>query len=106
DIHLGMKFNNYAEGVKESLSEARFQTLENMINQSNELNTDIFAIAGDLFNTIQVPKRDINRTVQILNKFNGACVLVLPGNHDYDNGVIELWKEFTKIPSEKILFIN
>lgn len=106
DIHIGMKFNNYASGVKESLYEARFIALENMINKSNELNTDIFVVAGDLFNTIQVSKRDINRTVQILDKFNGACVLVLPGNHDYDNGVIELWRDFTKVPSEKILLIN
>jgi len=106
DLHLGMKFNNYAEGVKEALSQARFQSLEDMINKSNELNTDIFVIAGDLFNSIQVAKRDINRTVEIFNKFNGACVLVLPGNHDYDNGVIELWREFTKLPSEKILLIN
>lgn len=106
DIHLGMKFNNYAPEVKESLSEARFLTLENMINKSNELNTDIFVIAGDLFNTIQVSKRDINRTVKILDKFNGACVLVLPGNHDYDNGMVDLWREFTKEPSEKILLLN
>lgn len=105
DIHIGMKFNSY-ENVKEDLVEARFLALENMINKSNELNTDIFVVAGDLFNNIQVRKRDINRTVKILDKFNGACVLVLPGNHDYDNGVIELWQDFTNIPSEKVLLIN
>ncbi len=106
DIHLGMKFNNYGDEVKEVLSEARFLSLENMINKSNELNTDIFVVAGDLFNTIQVTKRDIKRTVNILDKFNGSCVLVLPGNHDYDNGMIDLWTEFTKHPSEKIILIN
>lgn len=106
DIHLGMKFNNYAEDVKETLVEARFLSLENMINKSNELNADIFVVAGDLFNTIQIAKRDINRTVKILDKFNGACVLVLPGNHDYDNGMTDLWREFTKIPSEKIILLN
>lgn len=106
DIHLGMKFNNYADEVKETLAEARFLALENMINKSNELNADLFVVAGDLFNTIQVAKKDINRTVKILDKFNGACVLVLPGNHDYDNGMTDLWREFTKIPSEKIIFLN
>lgn len=106
DIHIGMKFNGYGENVKENLVEARFLALENMINKSNELNTDIFVVAGDLFNNIQVAKRDINRTVRILDKFNGACVLILPGNHDYDNGVIELWQEFSNIPSEKVLLIN
>lgn len=106
DIHLGMKFNRYGDGVKESLAEARFLVLERMIEQSNDLNADIFVVAGDLFNTIQVLKRDIDRTVNILNKFNGACVLVLPGNHDYDNGKIELWLEFAKRPSEKIILLN
>lgn len=106
DIHLGMKFNNYAEEVKETLAEARFLALENMINKSNELNADLFVVAGDLFNTIQVSKREINRTVKILDKFNGACVLVLPGNHDYDNRMTDLWNEFTKMPSEKIMLLN
>lgn len=106
DIHIGMKFNNYPDEVKESLSEARFLALENMINKSNELNTDIFVVAGDLFNTIQVTKRDIGRTVKILDKFNGAYVLVLPGNHDYDNGMTDLWREFTNVHREKVVLIN
>ncbi|NLY45896.1 MAG: DNA repair exonuclease [Tissierella sp.] len=106
DIHIGMKFNNYADDVKENLSEARFLTLENMISKSNEENTDIFVVAGDLFNTIQVAKRDISRTVKILDKFNGACVLVLPGNHDYDNGMTDLWREFINVHSEKVVLLN
>ena len=101
-----MKFNNYGDGVKEILSEARFLSLENMIVQANKLNTDIFVVAGDLFNTIQVSKKDINRSVNILDKFNGSCVLVLPGNHDYDNEMLDLWRDFTRVPSEKIVLLN
>lgn len=106
DIHIGMKFNNYGENVKEILWNARFTALENMIEKSNELNSDIFVVAGDLFNSIRVSKRDIDRTVKILDKFNGGCVLVLPGNHDYDNGAMELWQDFARIPSEKIVLLN
>lgn len=106
DIHLGMKFNSYGGDVKETLAEARFSSVETMIEQANDLNVDLFVIAGDLFNTIQVTKKDINRTVSILNKFNGACVLVLPGNHDYDNGMTDLWIEFMKVQSEKIVLLN
>ncbi len=107
DIHIGMKYNtNYPDDVREALIEARFASLENMINRANDLNTDLFVVAGDLFNSIQVAKRDIRRSVQILDRFNGACVLVLPGNHDYDDGLVELWREFTSIDSEKILVIN
>lgn len=106
DIHLGMKFNRYGDEVKELLVEARFDVLERMVDKSNDLNVDLFVISGDLFNTIQVAKRDIHRTVTILNKFNGACVLVLPGNHDYDNGKVDLWLEFSKMQSEKIILLN
>ncbi len=105
DIHIGMRFNNYGE-VKEKLIEARFNSLESMINKSNELNADMFVVAGDLFNSIKVAKKDVKRTVNILNKFNGNCVLVLPGNHDYDDGVVELWKDFQDMPSEKIMVLN
>lgn len=106
DIHIGMKFNNYIEGVKEALVEARFSSLERMIEKSNDLNTDVFVVAGDLFNTIQVLKRDIKRCAEILNKFNGACVLVLPGNHDYDNGMTDLWIDFSKEINEKVVLLN
>lgn len=106
DVHLGMKFNRYAEEVRSTLTEARFQSVEKMINLSNNLNSDLFVIAGDLFNNIQVPKREIEKCINILNKFNGACVVVLPGNHDYDNGMTDLWIEFAKIPSEKVLLVN
>lgn len=106
DIHLGMRFNSYAENSRKKLIEARFNSLENMINKSNDLGSNIFVVAGDLFNTVTVAKRDIERAVQILEKFNGNCVLVLPGNHDYDNGNTELWKVFNGNPSEKILFLN
>lgn len=106
DIHIGMKFNNYADKVKATLSEARFLSIEHMINRANELNSDIFVVAGDLFNSIKIARKDIERTAKILDKFNGACVLVIPGNHDYDNGDMELWREFTRFPSEKILLLN
>ncbi|MGO1470005.1 MAG: metallophosphoesterase family protein [Tissierella sp.] len=106
DIHIGMKFNNYGDRVKESLVEARFSVIERMIDKSSDLNADLFVIAGDLFNSNKVAKKDINRTVNILNKFSGAAVLVLPGNHDYDNGKIDLWEEFSSFSNEKIILLN
>lgn len=106
DIHIGMKFSSYNENIRTGLSEARFLTLENMINKSNEIGSDLFVVAGDLFNTTQIPKRDIERTIRILDKFSGSCVLVMPGNHDYDNGMVDLWKEFSKTSNEKILYIG
>ena len=105
DLHIGMKFSNYGESIRTKLQEARFTSLENMVNQSNDLGSDIFVVAGDLFNTTQVAKRDIERTVRILDKFSGACVIVMPGNHDYDNGMVDLWKDFNKVANEKIVYM-
>ena len=106
DIHIGMKFSNYDGNIRTSLQEARFATLENMINQSNDLGSDIFVVAGDLFNTTQIVKRDIERTARILDKFSGACVIVMPGNHDYDNGMVDLWKDFNRVSNEKIVYMG
>ncbi|HZJ86493.1 MAG TPA: DNA repair exonuclease [Erysipelotrichaceae bacterium] len=105
DNHIGMSFNNYPS-VKKDLIKARFLTLENMIFQANEEKADIFVIAGDLFHSIDVPIKDIEKTVNILNKFKGACVLVLPGNHDYDSNKTKLWQDFQKSGSEKIIILN
>lgn len=106
DIHLGMKFNSYSDLIRNDLANARYESLENMIYKSNDLNSNLFVIAGDLFNNLQVGKKDIEKTINILNKFNGQAILVLPGNHDYDNNVSELWKHFSNLESEKIILLN
>lgn len=106
DIHLGMKFSSYPDSVKNLLSEARYLTLERMINKANETECNLFVIAGDLFNTTQITKKDIDRTVNILDKFLGNCVLVMPGNHDYDNGMVDLWKHFNSHHRENILYLG
>lgn len=106
DIHLGMKFTSYPDTVRELLAESRYLTLEKMVNKANEMKCNLFVVAGDLFNTTQIPKRDIDRTVNILDKFLGNCVLVMPGNHDYDNGMVELWKDFNNHHRENILYLG
>lgn len=106
DIHLGMKFTSYPEGIRRDLSESRYLTLENMIHQANEQSCNLFVVAGDLFNTTQISKKDIDRTVNILDKFLGNCLLIMPGNHDYDNGMVDLWKHFNSLHRENILYLG
>ena len=43
DIHLGMKFNRYSEDVRAILVEARFKSVEKMIDISNDLNSDLLS---------------------------------------------------------------
>lgn len=107
DVHIGMKFNSYPEPIKGYLQEARVDVLDIMIKIANEEKCNLFVIAGDLFDKITgIDKKTKGRVITALNEFQGECVLVLPGNHDYDNGMIDLWDNFNKAVSEKIIFIN
>lgn len=106
DLHIGMKFNGYPERIRDDLVEARFKTLETLIGRANEEQCNIFAVAGDLFEKITISKRDIDRVIRLLEGFSGDCVLVLPGNHDYDNGMVELWQSFRNKLSERIVLLN
>lgn len=107
DLHIGMKFNSYPEAIRQSLQEARVDVVTNMVEMANKENCNIFVVAGDLFDRINgIDKKTIAKTVSALNEFQGECVLVLPGNHDYDNGMVELWTNFNKEAMDKIIFIK
>ena len=106
DIHIGMRFAGYPENVRERLVEARFEVLERLVEESNKRKCQLFAIAGDLFEKTTVPASDVHRTLQILKRFEGDCVLLLPGNHDYDNGESELWGLVERNQGEKLLILN
>ncbi len=107
DIHIGMKFNRYPDGVREELKEARINILKKLVQQANDENCNIFVVAGDLFDKISnIPKQDIVKVINILDDFQGECVLVLPGNHDYDNGMTSLWTTFKDNITDKIVLLN
>lgn len=107
DLHIGMKFNRYPEDVKGLLVNARIEILEKLVNLANERQCDIFTIAGDLFDKIsRIPKKDLMKVIKILDGFSGEVVLIIPGNHDYDNGVTELWEDFQNNITEKVLLLN
>jgi DNA repair exonuclease SbcCD nuclease subunit len=96
DLHLGLKFAGYPE-VQDRLIEARFRTLRRLVDHANHEKCDLFVIAGDLFDRVSVAKRDALRALKILKEFEGALVVVLPGNHDFvsaDKG--DLWHYFSE----------
>lgn len=106
DLHIGMKFRNYPESLGKLLVEARFDSLKRMVNTANDEKCNIFAVAGDLFDSIKISSRDIEKVVKILSEFSGECTLVMPGNHDYDNGMVDLWKRFKDKMTENIILLN
>lgn len=85
DIHLGMKFSTYDE-VGPELSNARFNTLARCVDAANDEKCDIFVIAGDLFDRQNVSRPDIKKAAELLSRFSGSALLILPGNHDFYTG--------------------
>jgi exonuclease SbcD len=102
DLHIGMKLAKYPEQVRSQLQQARNNVLPKMIQMANDKNCNLFVIAGDLFHNIKgIDKKTIAQTAKALDCFQGECVLVMPGNHDYDNHMIDLWKTFAENAGER-----
>lgn len=107
DLHLGMKFANYPDNIRESLIEARFKTLDSLVDKANRAKSDIFVVAGDLFDRISVSKSDIARAARTLGEFQGKLVILLPGNHDYiEPDKTNLWTSFDGYGGDRVLVIR
>lgn len=105
DLHLGMKFASLPE-VQAELAEARFSCLKRMVLIANEKRADVFAVAGDLFESVSVAKRDVERAARMLSEFQGKLVAVLPGNHDYLSAEDTLWKRFKEAGGDSVLLLE
>jgi len=105
DHHFGLRFQNHPE-ASETLAQARYDTLEKLVTLANEKSTEIFAIAGDLFDRTSMKVSDIQKAVQSINQFEGNVVLVLPGNHDYITEDSQLWDRFKKEANDHVLVLD
>lgn len=106
DLHLGLKFSRYPEEVSARLREARFTTLEKMVQQANADGCDLFVVAGDLFDTLKVAARDVARAAKILGDFE-RVIAVLPGNHDFHAGAADdFWKAFPRPEHGRLILLD
>lgn len=108
DIHLGMTYNNrgYPQGVRDELVEARFKTLARLVELANHEKCRLFLVAGDLFHRTNVPRQSVLKALEILNSFEGNCVAVLPGNHDFRDEFSVLWKTFLDAAPDNVLLLD
>lgn len=108
DIHIGMPFTSrgYSDELRKRLVEARFEALDKIVRSANESECDLLAIAGDLFDRPNVKKSDIARTARMLDKFNGKCIGILPGNHDYYDPSGDLWKSFRDNAPDNFILLS
>ncbi len=95
DNHIGLPYKHYNEQVRDTLVTERFDALARLVETANSRKADFFVVAGDLFDSIRVPVRDVRKTAGILKGFSGVAVIVVPGNHDHYAGpATEVWKRF------------
>ena len=105
DLHLGMRFAGYPD-VQDELINARYETLENMVELANQESCTLFVMAGDLFDRTTLNVKDISRAARVLNEFNGELIIILPGNHDYYTHDSKLWNEFSKHAGDRVLILK
>ena len=105
DLHLGMRFAGYSD-VQDELINARYETLENMVELANQESCTLFVMAGDLFDRTTLNVKDISRAARVLNEFNGELIIILPGNHDYYTHDSKLWNEFSKHAGDRVLILK
>jgi len=106
DVHLGMKFSSYTTTQAE-LAEERFSALERVVDAGNERDADLLVVAGDLFHRLGVAAKIVERAASILDRFAGAAVLVLPGNHDYIAAEGDrLWTQFREASGDRTLVLD
>ena len=105
DVHLGMKFNQYPQ-ISSELEAARYQALENVVREANKRKANLLAVAGDLFDKANIKSVNITKTIKILDKFAGDALLILPGNHDYSDGITTLWDKFKTEIKGRMLILD
>lgn len=97
DNHIGMKYASHEEAA--TLASSRITVFEEMVRTANLENCDLFVITGDLFeNTYSTSKQEIKTLLRFLSDFRGM-VVVLPGNHDYYDKDVKVWKYFKDVQS-------
>lgn len=95
DNHIGLKYASHEQAAV--LASSRIMAFEDMVKTANQENCALFVITGDLFeNTYSVSKRDIKTLLCTLSCFNGI-VVVLPGNHDYYDKDVKVWRYLKEV---------
>ena len=95
DNHIGLKYANHEHS--DVLVSSRISAFEKMVKTANEENCDLFVITGDLFeNTTGPAKKEIKTLLDYLSGFTGT-VAILPGNHDYYDDEVKVWRIFKEM---------
>ena len=106
DNHFGRHYDKHP--ARDHIIASRMAAFKNMIAEANKRCCQIFAVSGDLFDrTDNIEKPLIQEVVKALSEFQGL-VLVLPGNHDYYDETVQVWKDFEEAsaPYDNIVLLK
>lgn len=108
DIHLGAKFIDLGEKgtIQREQIRATFKTL---ISRAIEKQVDIVLIAGDLFDSNQQPRSNVDLVIEQFGLLasKGTAVCLIPGTHDcLDSGSIYKKINFAEACPNLTLFIG
>lgn len=93
DNHIGIEFRNRPL-LRDRLKRERMDALVRIVTAANDRNCHFLVVAGDLFDSVNVPQKLIREVCEILRGFRGE-VLVVPGNHDFYEGAdSRIWRHF------------
>ncbi|MFH2012692.1 MAG: DNA repair exonuclease [Pseudomonadota bacterium] len=107
DIHLGREFDQFDERGEERREDIRL-AFRRTANLAVEKGVDLFLISGDLFNSPNPSKKDLEFVVETFRSLvdNNVVIFITPGNHDYyiPNGIWD--KEFNFLSENLHIFTS
>lgn len=109
DNHLGLQYTSrrYTDDLRKRLINERFEALERVVATATARRAHLLVVAGDLFDSVGVAKRDIDRAAAILRGFGGIHLIILPGNHDfYEPGEAKLWGKFRQAIGDRGILLD
>lgn len=107
DVHLGREFDQFDERGEERREDIRL-TFRRIASLAVEKGIDLFLISGDLFNSPNPSKKDLEfifETFRMLSD-NNVVIFIIPGNHDYyiPNGIWD--REFNSLGENLHIFTS
>jgi DNA repair exonuclease SbcCD nuclease subunit len=81
DWQIGTRFGQFSAEEAALLTEARFETVENIAKLASQKGVQAILVAGDVFDQQTVTDKVIRRLFASLAGFSGHWVMI-PGNHD------------------------
>ena len=82
DLHLGAKFEFLPEELIPAAQKLQTDALRSLVQYAADSEADVLLIAGDVFDTPEVPAQLAAKVFEILSEC--PCpVFIAPGNHDY-----------------------